>query len=243
MKTAAFEMVFIIRDFMDIRHLRYFIELCKCNSFAQAAENCFITAQGISMSISRLEDELGLKLFKRTPKGVFLTKEGEYLLPRAKQVVEIIGDCEAYFAKGAEGRRIVSLMFALGTVELLAHKPILKYKEKYPDITVHIHDGTDFDCDNAVKNSDVELALCAGPVNTQKYDATLLYTSKNVLVVNENNRLAQKKTVMIEDLKNVPLALRHKSTRSTNTLFSLCEKAGFEPHVLTFTDDPRLAYL
>lgn len=216
--------------------------MCKTNSFAQAAENCFITAQGISMSISRLEDELGLKLFKRTSKGVFPTKEGEYLLPRAEEIVNIIGDCETYFAQVSAGRKNVSVMFALGTVEKFAENPILIFKEKYPDITVLLHDGTDSDCENAVRNGEAELALCPGPVNSQKFDTTLVYSSKNVLVVNENNPLAKKKSIKISDLKNVPLALRHRTAKSTITLFTLCENEGFEPYVFTYTDDVKLAF-
>lgn len=227
---------------MEIRQLQYFIETCKCNSFTQAASNRFISAQGISMSISRLEDELGLKLFTRTKKGVFPTKEGEYLLPIAVQVVKSIGDFEAHFAKSSEEKRSLSIMFSLGTVEQFAHISISQFKTQCHDIAVHIRDGTDTDCENAVMNGEVELALCAGPVNTQNFDAILLHESKNVLVVSDKNPLAKKKTISIAELKNIPLAMRSKTTRSTNTLFVLCEKLGFKPNVFTYVDDMRLAF-
>ncbi len=226
---------------MEIRQLQYFVETCKYNSFAQAAENCYITSQGISMSISRLEDELGLKLFTRTPKGLFPTKEGEYLLPRAEKIIKIVGECEAYFTREAEKDQTVSVMFVRGTVEKFAVNSIAQFKKKHPNITVHVEVGADSDCDDAVENGTVDLALRAGPVDLHKFSATLIYSGKNVLVINKSNPLSQKESVSIEDLRDVPLALQQKTTKSTNMLFSLCKKAGFEPNAYTYIDDPRLA--
>ena len=227
---------------MEITQLQYFVEVYKCNSFAQAAENCYITAQGMSMSISRLEHELGSKLFKRTTKGVFPTSLGEYLYPKAQEIIRIVNECEAYIAKNSESQqRAVTTMFVAGTVELFAHVAIPKFKEKYPDVPVYIHSGTDSECENSVLNGDVDFALCSGPVDTKIFDAELLFTNSNVLVVNNEHQLARKKTISIGDLRNIPLALRTKSTKSTKTLFILCRKAGFEPRIFSYVDDLRLA--
>ena len=54
---------------MEIRQLKYFMEIYKYRSFSRAAEVCFISSQGISMAILRLEEELACKLFERTSKG------------------------------------------------------------------------------------------------------------------------------------------------------------------------------
>lgn len=241
-KGSGRHSLFITRGgHLEIRQLQHFIETYKYNSFAQAAENCYITAQGISMSISRLEEELGLKLFMRTPKGLFPTKEGEYLLPKAEQIIKIVGDCEAHFTRESERDQRVSVMFVRGTVEKFAVSSIAQFKEKHPEITVHVQVGADLDCDNAVENGEVDMALRAGPVDLHKFSATLIYSGKNVLVVNKSNPLSQKGSVSIEDLKDVPLALQQKTTKSTNMLFSLCKKAGFEPNAFTYVDDPRLA--
>lgn len=226
---------------MVITQLQHFIEVYNSNSFTQAAENCFITIQGMSMSISRLEHELGCRLFKRTTKGAFPTGMGEYLYPRAKEIIKIVGECEAYFASNSDTRKSVAAMFTLGTIELFAHSTIAKFREMYPGISVYIHNGTDAECENSVINGDVEFALCAGPIDSHRFDATLLYTSKNVLVVNNEHPLARKRTVDIYDLKSIPLSLRTKATKSTKTLFLLCNEAGFDPHVFSYVDDLRLA--
>lgn len=153
------------------------------------------------MSISRLEEELGIKLFGRTPKGLFLTEEGEYLLSRAEQIMKIVNDCEAYFDRQARKNETVSVMFVRGTVEKFALNTIAQFKELHPNISVQVQVGTDADCDTMVESGEIDLAVRAGPVNMHKFSATLIYTSKNVLVVNKDNLLAQKKQSQLNSLK------------------------------------------
>lgn len=226
---------------MEFSQLQYFVEVYNLNSFAQAAEVCFITAQGISMSISRLENELGQKLFKRTTKGVFPTTMGEYLYPKAQEIIRIINECKQHFATDHEVQRSVTAMFVLGTVELFAHPTIQLFKEKYPDVPAYIHNGTDYECEKSVQEEVVDFALSSGPIDTKKFDAVLVFSCKNVLVVNNKHPLARKQTILISDLKNVPLAIRTKETNSTKTLFALCKKEGFEPSIFSYVDDLRLA--
>jgi len=226
---------------MDIKQLHYFIEVSRCGSFTQAAENCFITSQGISMSISRLEDELGVKLFTRTPKGMSLTEDGEFLLEKAEEIVHISNDIESHFLEKAQGIKSLNVMFIRGTVEKFAYKAIEIFKKSHPNIAVRMQVRIDSECDEAVKNGDADLALCAGPINTTKLDATLIYSGKNMLVVNKNHHLADRDTISISDLKDVPLTLPRKANRSTSTLHTLCKREGFEPYVFCYSDDYRSA--
>ncbi|NCC69383.1 MAG: LysR family transcriptional regulator [Clostridia bacterium] len=55
---------------MDSRQLLYFKAVCDEGGFTKAAEKLFISPQGISKAIHKLEDELGVPLFETTPLGV-----------------------------------------------------------------------------------------------------------------------------------------------------------------------------
>ena len=65
---------------MNLKFLETFIWVAKLRSFSLAAEKLHSTQAAISSRISVLEQELGAKLFKREPKGVTLTREGERVL-------------------------------------------------------------------------------------------------------------------------------------------------------------------
>lgn len=73
---------------MDIRSLRYFVEVVQLNGFSRAAERLFVTQPAISRSIQKLEQELGYTLLVRENDGVRLTDEGEILLSHAKQILK-----------------------------------------------------------------------------------------------------------------------------------------------------------
>ena len=72
---------------MDIRVLRYFIEVVQLNGFSRAADALFITQPAISRSIKKLEDELGTVLLIREVDGVKLTDDGAILYEHAKQIL------------------------------------------------------------------------------------------------------------------------------------------------------------
>jgi DNA-binding transcriptional LysR family regulator len=69
---------------MEIRHLRYFVAIAEEQSFTRAAERLWIAQPGLSTQMRRLEDELGVQLLERHPRGVNLTPAGEVFLERAR---------------------------------------------------------------------------------------------------------------------------------------------------------------
>ena len=75
---------------MRIEQLQHFLEVAKCNSLSQAAENLFIGKSTLSNSISSLENEFNKPLFMRTRRGTFLSPFGEEILPMAQAAVESV---------------------------------------------------------------------------------------------------------------------------------------------------------
>jgi LysR family cyn operon transcriptional activator len=73
---------------MEIYQLEYFIKTAEVLHFTKAAELCFVTQSGLSQQIKKLEEELGMPLFKRIGKKVQLTEAGSVFLIHAKKVVE-----------------------------------------------------------------------------------------------------------------------------------------------------------
>ena len=64
---------------MRIETLGYFLEIARCGSFTQAADNLFISQQGLSKAIKSLEGELDASLFVKDGRRVALSEEGEIL--------------------------------------------------------------------------------------------------------------------------------------------------------------------
>jgi hypothetical protein len=75
--------------------LRSFLYLCETFNFAEAAERDGVSPAAFSDRISRLEKELGVRLFERTTRSVGITMQGRRLLPLARKIVALSSRCEA----------------------------------------------------------------------------------------------------------------------------------------------------
>lgn len=225
---------------MEVKQLRHFEAICRFRSFAKAAQFCYISAQGISLSINRLEDEIGCRLFSRTPQGILLTDAGSYLLPRVEQVLKILDECAEHFSGKDDGVRSVSVMLVRGTVERFARRPLELFKECCPDARLHLHVSTDKACECAVIDGTADIGLCAGPVDTGALDAKILYSGRNMLIVNENSPLYTRPVIRVGDLRDVPIAVMDGNSNSTRALFELARRSGVHLDY-SFIDDPRLA--
>ena len=73
---------------MTLTQLKYAIEVANAGSINKAAGNLFITQPSLSSAIAELESEIGIKLFSRNNRGIFLTPEGSEFVGYARQVVE-----------------------------------------------------------------------------------------------------------------------------------------------------------
>ncbi|MFZ0443188.1 MAG: LysR family transcriptional regulator, partial [Bacillus sp. (in: firmicutes)] len=73
---------------MTLQQLKYVIEVARCRSISQAAQNLFISQPSLSNALKELEKEMGITIFSRTNKGIIITTEGSEFLGYARQVVE-----------------------------------------------------------------------------------------------------------------------------------------------------------
>ena len=84
---------------MEVRQLKYFLEVARLRNFTKAAEALRIAQPAISMAVKKLEEELDLVLFNRQDKRVSLTAEGEIFLPHARRILDDLRGAELEMAE------------------------------------------------------------------------------------------------------------------------------------------------
>lgn len=114
---------------MNIQHLQYVVEVARTGSITQAAENLFMGQPNLSKSIRDLENSLGIKIFRRTSRGVVPTPEGEEFLHYARSIIRQVEKVEAlyreerptqaHFSLVATPSLYTSVAFARFTAKLL----------------------------------------------------------------------------------------------------------------------------
>lgn len=227
---------------MEIRQLRHFVEICRCKSFSQAAEFCYISSQGMSMSIMRLEQELGCKLFLRSSRGVTLTPQAEFLLPKAKRILSIVEECDSYFRAESSDEVVIPVVFSHGTIEEFAGDVISDFSRSSPNCKILVRECSDIACDDAVLNEETELALTVGPVSEARFTCHRLFSSSYALIVSDEHPLAKLDKITISELKGIPLAVMKGGLRTSSCLRQACMKADFEPDIQVFADNILLVF-
>ncbi|MEA5050024.1 MAG: LysR family transcriptional regulator [Oscillospiraceae bacterium] len=82
---------------MNLLHLKYALEVASDASMTKAAERLYMSQPNLSRAIRELEDDLGIEIFKRTPKGIFPTAQGEEFLGYARAILRQVDAVEKLY--------------------------------------------------------------------------------------------------------------------------------------------------
>ncbi|MCL1829391.1 MAG: LysR family transcriptional regulator [Oscillospiraceae bacterium] len=219
---------------MDIRQLLYFTEICRHRSFSKAADRLYISQQGISMAISRLESELSCKLFRREGKDLCLTEQGEFLLNRAEEILEQFRICEEYFNKERDARHMtktISITVAYGAVAEFAGELVFGFGQKYPDAEPTVRECCDRECDEYVRNGAAELGFSAAPFDTKEFETVELFKSRFCLMVHKTHPLAREESVSAGILLDLPVIMPDERCKTHLVVTECCRRIGFLPTV------------
>ena len=85
---------------MNILHMKYAVEVARVGSLNKASETLLIAQPNLSRSIKELEADLGITIFDRTPKGMFLTPDGETFIGYAKDILKQIDQVDSMYKNG-----------------------------------------------------------------------------------------------------------------------------------------------
>ena len=199
---------------MTVKQLRAFLVVAQTLSFAQACERLYISQAALSLSIKALEDGLGGRLFSRTTRSVSLTPEGQALLPLARRLIAEWDNAEDELRQRftlRRGRVSIAAMPSFAGNRLPA---ILKhFRERYPSISVTVHDVINEQVIEMVRNRQVELGIAFEPESASLLNFTPLYVDQFVAVVPADSVLASRDALCWADLQPHPfIALQRPST-------------------------------
>ncbi len=94
---------------MNILHMKYAVEVAKAGSINKASETLLVAQPNLSRSIKELEADLGITIFDRTSKGMFLTPEGEEFVSYARKILRQIDEVENMYREGLSTKKQFSI--------------------------------------------------------------------------------------------------------------------------------------
>jgi DNA-binding transcriptional LysR family regulator len=124
---------------MDLNQLRVFYHVAKFKSFSLAAQGLFVTRPAVSISIKKLEEQYGLRLFERAGKKIELTNAGAILFGYAEEVFNLIKEADIRI-KDLTGTSSGTLKISSGLTIGTYHLPPLinAFRKEYPDVEIQV---------------------------------------------------------------------------------------------------------
>jgi DNA-binding transcriptional LysR family regulator len=125
------------------RQLQAFLEICRCGSFAAAAERIHLSPSGVSMLVKELERQLGVRLFERTTRAVTLTDAGRLLQPHAERVVAELRQLGVALQGSSSAARSTLTIAATPVIATcLLPKVVAEFARRHPEVRIQVMDGS-----------------------------------------------------------------------------------------------------
>ncbi|MDM8266268.1 LysR family transcriptional regulator [Limosilactobacillus pontis] len=191
---------------MNIRVLRYFIEIVREGNISSAAHRLHISQPALSRQIMELETTLGVTLFERGHRQIKLTQEGYYLYERAQEITALV-DKTTYHL---QSNSVVSGTLDIGAGESSALMPlmdvlaqILRY---YPEVRVNLTSGDSTAIRQQVGQGSLEFGVVMGHENLLNYNSlTLPAQNRWGILMRRTEPLAAKPVITPGDLLGLSL--------------------------------------
>jgi len=207
---------------MELRQLKYFVEVARLKSYSLASKTLFITQSTISQQIRKLEEELGVDLLTRDTRHVALSDYGEQFYPCAVQVLE---DARAGVDRIRDvkdlhvGALSIGSTFSFGT---LMTQTVLAFQKKYPRIKLNLFITTKEELLKKLLSREIDLALTyKSLIGDERIESRLLFQSRLCLVGRAGELADCGPQVSVQSLAKYPLALPAKGLQARDTLESI----------------------
>lgn len=192
---------------MELRVLRYFLEVAREGSITRAAERLHISQPTLSKQLKDLEGELGKKLFVRGSHDVKLTDEGMLLRKRAEDILNMADKTVEEFRSLGEfngGDVWVGCAESDGIKHLA--RCFMALLERYPGLRLHLQSGNSADVTERLDRGLLDFAVIVHEVDLSKYNyLELPATDRYGVLMRKDSPLAGKEAVCVEDLLDLPL--------------------------------------
>src|SRR5690625_416778 len=218
---------------MELRQIRYFIEVAKREHVTEAAEALHVAQSAVSRQIFNLEAELGVDLFIREGRNIKLTAVGKIFLEHMEQAIHVIDDAKQVVSEYTDPKRgTVHIGFPSSLANYIIPTAISAFQKKYPNVKFELKQGSYEDLKEAVIRGEVNIALLAPlPTERSKLKGTILFTERIVSLLPISHYLANESFIKLNELRDESFILYPEGFILRDMVEKGCQQIGFQPKV------------
>lgn len=219
---------------MELRHLKYFLKLSEELHFGRAASKLFIAQPPLSRQIKELEEDLGVKLFNRTKRSVELTPAGTYLQGEVRNLFYQVDNIREQVKSIGDG---INGQLKIGYVGAAMHSILpgilSKMNKNYPNIKTLLFELGNEDQKKALLSGQLDVGFVRMPILHDNLISQKIYEESFSIIIPHTHKLANKKKIDLKEFAEEQFIsfARTCGKGMTDSIVSMCNKAGFTPNV------------
>jgi LysR family transcriptional regulator, cell division regulator len=167
---------------MDSDDIAVFLATAEAGSVGRAAERLHVVQSAVTTRLRKMENGLGVQLFRRHARGVMLTAKGETLLPYARQITHLIAEARQAVtdAESPRGRLLIGAIETAAALHL--GNRLAAFTACFPDVELTVRTGTTAEMVTQVLGQELEAALVCGPVAHAQLSVQPVFTERLMVV-------------------------------------------------------------
>ncbi|MGI6108485.1 MAG: LysR family transcriptional regulator [Eubacteriaceae bacterium] len=217
---------------MKLIQLEYFVEVVNQKNFTKAAEQLCVSQSTVSKSIRALETEFNTELIDHNSKSFRLTSDGEIFMETAQHILQNY-QSEVIELQRKLNSKQGSLSLAIPPVTITAvFTPIIrKFKDQYPNIRLKIYEVGANTAKKMVDDGTADIGAVIQPFSDSNYEIKKITESEATLLVNDQHRLAGRKSVRFAELEGEKFMILTENYMLHDIIIRNCINAGFVPNI------------
>lgn len=214
---------------VNLELYKAFYVVAKCGSLTKASEQLYISQPAVSQAIKQLEQQIGGKLFNRTPKGMELTKNGgEVILPFVEKAITLINEAEDKFKESVNSSGGTLKIGASDTLCKNFLLPFIKsFTEKNKEIFLTVTNRTTSETLELLKSGKVDIAFVNLPLaENNEYIIEPVKNLNDVFVASDKFSSLKNRKVPLDSLEDFPVLMLEQASNTRRAVTNFINSMG-----------------
>ncbi|EBX6014165.1 tricarballylate utilization LysR family transcriptional regulator TcuR [Salmonella enterica subsp. enterica serovar Portland] len=221
---------------MELRQLRYFVRIIETGSMGSAAQDLNIGVSALSQQMSRLENELAIRLLQRTSRGVTPTNAGLAFYSQAQLALRHADDA-ILAAREARLSGHVSVGMAPSTASILGIPFIHAMQENYADVRLHVVESLSGNLERMINTRQIDLAVVFQKDKILRWSARPIL-EEQLFLIGSHALLAAlpDNPITPEQLAGIPLIMPSQGHGLRGRLGAVCQEHALNVEIVAEID-------
>jgi DNA-binding transcriptional LysR family regulator len=216
---------------MLLNRIELFVTVARHHNLGKTAREMHVSASSVCQRLKSLENDFGVKLYKKNKEGIELTGAGETLLTTGSDVLNQLENLRKTLNPGSE-TAVQSLTIG-GTYnpsEKYLPSAIAAFQKTHPDVKVKFLTADGASIDKLVRESEVDIAIMHSPSESSDFHMEHFAADNLTIFVHPTHPLAKKKKLDLENLAQTPLIVR-EGRGATHKMLQQLKCRGLTPNI------------